>query len=123
MVVDQDPGSAWIDGGPGGGVGQWVQLPTSKIGRIRGLLIRSGKTRPGVSHIKRLELSCYDLQGNEQKARRLEQVTVNLRGREEPQRVLLPRPLGSCYAVKLTIKELFGPPANHGTIAEVSLIH
>jgi hypothetical protein len=122
MVVDQDPGSAWIDGGQGGGVGQWVQLPTGKIGRIRGLLIRAGKTQPGVSRIKRLELSCHDLQGNRREAKQLEQVTVVLADREERQRVLLPRPLGSCYAVRLTIKELFGPPTNHGTIAEASFI-
>jgi hypothetical protein len=123
MVVDQDPGTAWIDGGPKGGVGQWVQLPTARIGRIRGLQLRGGATRPGVSRVKRLRLGCYDLQGNRRRATLLEQVTVTLQDRAGQQRVLLPRPLGECFAVRLTIEALHGAADSHGTIAEVGFVH
>ena len=39
------------------------------------------------------------------------------------QRLLLPRPLGECFAVRLTIEALHGAADSHGTIAEVGFIH
>jgi len=122
MILDRDPKTLWIDNGKQGGVGEWVQIPTHRLGRIRGLVIRSGAVSTGSSHIKKVGLTCFDLRGNERSIYEMERTRIELADRDDDQRILLPRPLGECHALRFTIDELYGPTSNHGVIAEVGLL-
>lgn len=122
MVVDQDPGTAWIDGNTSGGVGQWVQLPVGRLGRIRGLVLSSGQPSPGASRIKGLRLSCYGKLGNLHAVKLQQSRAATLANLSGPQRVILPRPMGPCHALRLTVLTLHGSAKSHATLAEVRLL-
>jgi hypothetical protein len=122
MALDGDPDTAWIDDGATGGVGEWLQIPTFRLGRLRGLVVRAGVTAAGVVRIRRMRVACLDLQGNAREAKELESEVLDLRDEAGEQRVVLLRPLGACHAVRLTIEALHGPVGSHGTLAEVAFI-
>ncbi len=122
MALDDDPDTAWIDGGAHGGVGEWLQVPVHRMGRLRGLTLRSGAGRDGTARIRRLRLTCYDLEGTALAPTAIESQTVDLADQPDSQRVDLPHPMGACHAVRLTIEALHGPAERHGTLAEIGFI-
>ncbi len=122
MALDGDPETAWIDGGESGGAGQWLQIPTWSMGRLRGMKIRSGSAGTAPSPIKRLSVVCLDQNGNQNDISVTERISVTLEDTSEAQRVLFERPLGECYAVRLEIDALHGPAGSHAAIAEVELV-
>lgn len=122
MALDGDPSTAWIDNGPRGGIGEWLQVPTHRMGRIRGLSVRSGARSPGVSRIRRLRLTCFDLEGNDRTLTELESQSVELSDATDAQSVPLPTPLGSCQAVRFTVEQLHGASGDHATLATLDLV-
>ena len=122
MALDGDPGTAWIDQGAHGGVGEWLQVPTRRLGRRRALVVQGGPTAPGTAHVRRLDVTCLDLEGNARTLTAMDRATVLLADVDGPQRVLLPRPMGPCHAVRLGVAEMNGPPTSHAGLAEVAFV-
>ena len=122
MALDGDPTTAWIDQGAQGGVGEWLQIPTHRRGRLRGLVVRPGETSAGVARVRRMRLVCFDLEGNDHRPTELESQPVELTDRPGEQRIVFPRPIGACHAVRLTIEQLYGPAGSHGSLADVAFI-
>jgi hypothetical protein len=121
MALDRDPETAWVDGGARGGAGAWLQIPTHALGRIRGLHLESRSPAPREARAREVRLTCLDLQGNERSLREEGGPTLELADAPS-QRVLLERPVGPCYALRLTVLRTYGLPEAHVKVSEVALI-
>jgi hypothetical protein len=122
MALDGDATTAWIDAGTHGAVGEWLQVPTHRQGRLRGLSLRAGEPSAGLARPRRLRLTCFDLEGNDLEPAELERAEIDLEDTGDEQRVVFPRPLGACHAVRLTLEALHGPATAHSAVAEVRLL-
>ena len=122
MALDGDPTTTWVDAGAHGGTGEWLQVPTHRMGRLRGLVVRSGEVSAGISRIRRLRATCYDLEGNDPRPTELESEAVELADVAGEQRILFSHPAGACHAVRLTVEALHGAQENHGSLAEVGFV-
>ena len=122
MAVDGDPTTAWVDGGPRGGVGEWVQIPTYGLRRLRGVVVRAGAAAPGISRVRRARLTCFDLEGDDRHPTELESQPIDLTDAPGEQRMVFPHPVGACQALRLTIEALHGAAGDHGSLAEVSFL-
>jgi hypothetical protein len=122
MVVDRDPTTAWIDAGPSGAIGEWVEIPVWRVGRVRAIVVRAGELSAGVSRVKRMRLGCFDLAGNLRQPVEVDNLSVELADQADAQRVLLPRPLADCHSLRFTIEALHGAATGHATLAEVDFV-
>ena len=122
MTLDRAPPTAWIDAGKNGAVGQWLQIPTQRMNKLRGIKLQQGTSVADIVRISRLRLACLDLQGNASEAKEMESLTIELADAPAPQRILFNRPLGACHAIRLTIQALHGSKTGHASIAEVEFL-
>jgi hypothetical protein len=116
-VLDGDPDTAWVDAGPRGAAGEWVQVPTHRMGRLRALTL----TQPaGGARIRAARLTCLDLDGNAPTLTEVAREALTFEDRAGVQRALLPQGVGPCHAARLTVEALHGPPDGHVRVAELA---
>ncbi len=116
-VLDGDPDTAWVDAGPRGAAGEWVQVPTHRLGRLRALTL----TQPaGGARIRAAWLTCLDLDGNAPTLTEVARAALTFEDRAGAQRALLPQGAGPCHAARLTVEALHGPPDGHVRVAELA---
>ena len=121
MALDRDPTTAWIDAGATGAVGEWLEVPVQRSGRLRALSITAGEPGAGLARAKRLRLGCFSLDGNAREPQEVDHLSVDLEDRAGEQR-LVPRPLAECHSLRLTVQEVFGGPGTHVAIAELGIL-
>jgi hypothetical protein len=88
-------------------------------GETQGVSLRGSSRSVALSRIRRAELLCYDVQGNQAEAIARAALEFELADVDETQRLLFERALGPCDAVRLTVQAIHGAGDGHVGVAEI----
>jgi len=103
-LFDRDDRTAWVEGAPGHGIGEWIIIEFDGLRQVKAIEINNGYNKEQELYLKNSRVKEIKLEFSDRRYRRS---TVALKDSGAPQPIALPNEPVLAYWVKLSIESVY----------------